>query len=78
MDSKGITDSVAEAFRSAAIRLIERLDADAKGRERRGKFSGIEWKRLKSIIEDAEMEKTPLVAGKSYSILIIIYLTFPS
>lgn len=75
---KGITESAVEVFKTAAVRFVERLDADAKGKERRGKFSGGELRRLRFIIEDAEMEKTPLVAGKSYTILIIIRLTFPS
>lgn len=60
---KGITEPAAEAFRSAAIRLVERLDAEAKSQERRGKTGGVEWKKLRGIIEDAEMEKTPFVAG---------------
>jgi hypothetical protein len=79
MDSKkGVTAPDAEAFRSAAVRLVERLDADAKSKERRGKVSEMERKRMISIIEDAEMEKMPLVAGKSHGILIIICLTFSS
>lgn len=62
--SKGITEPAAEAFRAAALRLVERLDADAKSRK--GKLSIAEWRKLRTLIEEAETEKTPLISGNSF------------
>jgi hypothetical protein len=60
---------MAETFRSASLRLIDRLDAESKN-ERRGIGAligkNIEWRKLRAVIEDAEADKTPWVAGQPW------------
>jgi len=55
-----IEEHAAEAFRTAAARLLDRLDAESKGK---GGRVGVDWRRLRSIVEDAEADRTPWVAG---------------
>ena len=58
---RSISEPAAEAFRSAASRLVGQLDAES--RARRGRAETVEWKRLKVIIEDSEADRTPWIAG---------------
>ncbi|PVF96387.1 ATP-dependent protease La [Serendipita vermifera] len=62
---KSISEPMAETFRSAALRLVDRLDAESKN-DRRGIGAllgkNIEWRKLRAVIEDAEADKTPWVA----------------
>lgn len=55
-----VEEHTAEAFRTAASRLLDRLDSEAKGN---GGRVGVDWRRLRSIVEDAEADRTPWVAG---------------
>jgi hypothetical protein len=55
-----VEENAAEAFRNAAVRLLDRLDSESKGKEGR---IGVDWRRLRSIVEDAEADRTPWVAG---------------
>lgn len=55
-----IDEHAAEAFRTSAGRLLDRLDAESRGKAGR---TGVDWRRLRSIIDDAEAERTPWVAG---------------
>ncbi|KAG8854338.1 hypothetical protein FRB91_003660 [Serendipita sp. 411] len=60
--NKLITDPAAEAFRSAAVRLVDHLDAETRGKRGKAGGTSVEWKRLKTIIEEAEPDRTPWIA----------------
>ena len=55
-----VDELAAEAFRNAALRLLDRLDSESRSK---GGRSGIDWGRLRSVVEDAEADRMPWVAG---------------
>jgi hypothetical protein len=57
---RAVDEHAAEAFRNAAVRLLDRLDSESKGK---GGRVGVDWRRLRAIVEDAEADRTPWVAG---------------
>ncbi|KAG8798699.1 hypothetical protein FRC16_006730 [Serendipita sp. 398] len=70
--NKLITDPAAEAFRSAAVRLVDHLDAETRGKRGKAGGTSVEWKRLKTIIEEAEPDRTPWIADILMAVLTVI------
>ncbi|KIM26616.1 hypothetical protein M408DRAFT_330553 [Serendipita vermifera MAFF 305830] len=68
--SHAIDEHAAEAFRTSAIRLLDRLNADNKSKG--GQTTGVDWRRLRSIVEDSDAERTPWVADILMAVISLI------
>lgn len=55
------SEVAAETFRAHALKCLERLEASAKNKMSVG--NRVDWRRMKVVVEEAEVDRLPWVAG---------------
>lgn len=56
-----LSEPAAEAFRACALKYLERLDASAQSKISAGNRA--DWRRMKAVVEETEVDRLPWVAG---------------
>jgi ATP-dependent Lon protease len=61
-----LSEPAGETFRACALKLLERLDMSAKSKGSGG--NRVDWRRMKVVVEEAEVDRLPWVAGMPLSL----------
>ena len=56
-----LSEPAAETFRACALKFLERLDVSSKSKTPGG--DRVDWRSMKVIVEEAEVDRLPWVAG---------------
>lgn len=60
-----ISEPAGETFRACALKFLDRLDVTAKSKMSGG--NRVDWRRMRVVVEEAEVDRLPWVAGMPFS-----------